>query len=170
MKRKFLLLIIITIFVLTGCGNKNTKNVANNSVGDLNFFVPTNYEYREELKGLAYTENEKKVFVKGIFDDFNDAIFINVYTIKSDDSLKKYIETLSSGDDVEFSLNSNNNISDIYSRENYFGKQHGVDIVLYMYICKKDNYIYMVNISGPKTKNDEVSNTAYDVYSSLTFN
>ena len=176
MKKVFLsFLSIISILLITGCGSKEIKEnkeevkqvEPNTKVGYLNFYAPLDFDYRKDLKGLLYSENEKKVYIKGDYEnDFDNVIYLISVVEKQNMGGKQYIDSVNSRlseNDVKFVLKSNGKIIEIYSRENYVIGTN----VNYAYITEKDGYIHTVNIKGPKDKSDEISKIANDIYLSL---
>ena len=68
------LIVFVTLISLTGCKNVKQNNieenfseqkevkVANTNVSNLKYYVPEDYQIHNELRGLLYTENTRKVF------------------------------------------------------------------------------------------------------------
>lgn len=180
MKKKILLflLMFVALFTITGCGSGSNNEeqeetvTANTRVGYLNFYAPEDYNYNPELRGLIYSENERKIYSKGDVNDYSDVIFVDVYVDSFTGSLKEYVETVNnklSDKDVKFTLKSNKSISELYAREDYTLTKNGVERVNYAYLVAQEKYIHAVSINGPKTKSDEVKTLARKIGSSLKF-
>ena len=190
MKKKLLYsLLFISFIFIVGCQKedpeeiKRIENLINNppteeprktepnmKLGLLWFYVPkSEYTYRPDLRGLAYTEDEKKVFIKGDYEtDPDNVISIVVYAQNLGKGAKQYTDEINSRfteKDVFYTMKKNDKIVEIYARENYvIGNNTN-----YAYMVDKDGLIYVVNIKGPNSKSSEISKLASDIHSSLLF-
>ena len=190
MKKKILYcLLFVCVIFLVGCQKEDKKeqerieNLINNppteeprkaepnmKVGVLWFYVPkSEYTYRPDLRGLIYTEDEKKVFMKGDYDnDPDNVISLVVSSENLGKGAKQYTDEINAKfteQDVFYTMKKNDKIIEIYARENYVIGNN----VNYAYILDKDGLIYVVNIRGPKEKATEISKLASDIHSSLLF-
>ena len=189
MKKKILysILFVLVIF-LVGCQKedkdeiKRIENLINNPNANVNkidpnmrlgflwFYIPKDeYTYRPDLRGLAYDEEEKKVYIKGDYDNNpSDVISIVVYSINNGKGVKQYTDEINANftqKDVFYTMKNNENIIEIYARENYvIGNDTN-----YAYMLDKAGTIYVVNIKGPNAKSSEISKLARDIHSSLLF-
>ena len=113
--------------------------------------------------------NQKKVFVKGdYYNDPDNAIYLVVYTINADQGSKQYTDALNekfTDEDIKYTIKSNGIIMEIYARENYVINNN----INYAYIMDKAGYIHVVNIIGPKDKEDDISKLVAQTFLSLTF-
>ena len=183
MRKVFILslLLIVFLFALVGCSTKTeeTKSgekqeileiATNTFVGYLKYYVPEDFTYRADLRGLAYSEDLKKVHIKGDYEsDPDNVISVVAYVSNEGKGAKQYTDEINeklSDEDVKYEIKPNGKIIEIYARENYEinGK------VNYAYIADKYEEIYVVNIVGPKEKAEEISQLANEIYSSLHFN
>ena len=187
MKKKIVLSIItfILLFAVVGCSSNENKsqgkdgNVVNNiptatpeiepntSVGYLRFYAPTDYAYRADLRGLAYDENQKKVYINGDYENEpNNVIYLITALEFQNKDVKEYVDEVNTRlteDDVKLSLKTNTKNQEIYARENYLIGEN----INYAYLIGKSGDIYVVNIKGPKEKSLEISKLANDVFNSL---
>ena len=177
MKKKIIVSLLL-ILLLTGCGcsiKTNTKNdkpyhlPTSTSVGYLYYYVPADFTYRPDLRGFLYNENEKKVYMKGDYEnDPDNVISMVVHVENMNKSAKQYAGEINeklSDIDVKYTIKSNELITEIYARENYVIG----NAVNYAYILDKEGYIHILNIKGPKDKADEIAKIVYDIYYSLKF-
>ena len=188
MKKKILycLFAFIIVFSLIGCGKKEEPKKEekkqeekkdevraiepNMKLGSLWFYIPKKeYAYRADLRGLAYSEEEKKVFIKGDYEsDPDNVISIVVYVQNIGKGAKQYTDEINANfteKDVFYTIKKNSKISEIYARENYvIGNK-----VNYAYMVDRAGFIYVVNIVGPNAKVEEISKLAADIHSSLLF-
>ena len=176
MKTKVLLcLVLFTIMILmVGCSNKNDyyqgKNSqieSNTSVGYLKFYAPSDFSYNDDLRGLAYTESQKKVYVKGDYssDPYNVIYLIGVLEYQNRD-VKDYIDEINNKlpeKDVKYVLKTNNKNQVVYARENYIVAGN----INYTYILGKRGDIYVVIVRGPQDKRNEIEAVIGDIYNSL---
>ncbi len=187
MKKKILysLITFVLVFSLIGCGKKEepkkeeqkqeqeeTSRLAepNMKVGLLWFYVPKKeFTYRDDLRGYIYTEDQKKVFIKGDYEnDPDNVISIVVYSENVGKGEKQYTDEINAKfteKDVFYTMKKNSKIIEIYARENYVIGNN----VNYAYIVDKAGLIYVINIRGPKDKSSEISKLATDIHSSLLF-
>lgn len=148
----------------------NGQVEANKKLNLLRFYIPANdYKYRVDLKGLAYTEDEKKVFIKGDYEnDPDNVITVIAYTSNVGKGAKQFTDDINaqlSKKDVLYTLKKNDHIIEIYARENYvIGNKTN-----YAYVLDKAGLVYIVNITGPKDKSDEINKLATDIHLSLLF-
>ena len=180
--KKRILFLIIGVLLLTGCRlnvkinatNNNTNTQKNNvevnaSVGYLYFYAPKDYTYRSDLRGLAYREDEKKVYIKGDYENDPDNVIVIVIHVENmNKGAKQYADEINnklSESDVKYVMKSNGQITEIYARENYVIGNN----VNYAYITDQAGYIHIVNIKGPKDKSDEIANVVNEIYSSLKY-
>ena len=141
MKKKILFsfLIILMVIVLVGCGKKEDKEPivtptstptpaptpieGNTRVGYLRFYAPSDYTYRADLRGLAYGENEKKVYIKGDYENNVTGVIYLISALEfSNKDVKEYIDSVNTkltDNDVKFSLQTNSKNQEVYVRENY---------------------------------------------------
>ena len=183
MKKKLFIIFVlfISLFMISGCSQKNEKSSENNTskeesvepnntVGYLKFYVPDDFQYDPDLRGLAYAENEKKVFIKGdYYSDPYNVVSLVVYVNNAGMGAKAYADSINENltdEDVKYSLKSNNKITEIYAREDYVIG----DEVNYAYIMDYGGYIHIVNIRGPKDKKDEMVVLLKKLFPSLVFN
>ena len=184
----FSLLIIVFAFALIGCEKEDKEEInriqdlinnpqaetrktePNMKLGVLWFYVPkSEFTYRPDLRGLAYSEDEKKVFLEGDYEnDPDNVISIVVYSSNMGMGANQYTNQINSNftdQDVKYVMKKNDNIIEIYAREAYVIGNN----VNYAYNVDKAGLIYVVNIKGPNTKFDEISKLAIDIHSSLLF-
>ena len=168
-----ILIIVALLFVLTGCGSEEEKKdiiEANEKVGVLSFYVPEEFSYRKDLRGLMYDESQKKVFVNGDYnnDPDNTIVLVAYYETIGKDA-KQYTDEINaklSNTEIKYEIKSNGKITDIYAREKYkSGKKTN-----YAYILDKDEKVYVVNVVGPKDKAEQIAIYARKVFSSLELN
>ena len=183
MKKKVLLSVIvfICVFMLVGCSSKDGKKEeivvtntptpqekeGNTKVGYLRFYAPIDYTYRPDLRGLMYAESEKKVYIKGDYEnDSSNAIYLIAYVETMNKTAQEYVNEINnklSDQDVKYIMKSSNKMNEIYVRENYVIN----GAVNYAYIIGKSGDIYVVNIKGPQDKDNEILELANDVFESL---
>lgn len=193
-KKILILLLLITIvglFILTGCDNSsknvNEKNVEevqkneeakipNTQVKDLKYYIPSEFKNYKDLIGIAYSQDTRKIFVKGNASDLNDAIYVDVYTNVSSQGLTNYIENVNknlSDQDVKISFGKDiildKGTTSVFSRENFVLKKDGNETLNFAYFTYKDGYIYTINIHGPNSKSEEIKTLAKEVLSSIKF-
>ena len=180
MKKLFIgLLTLLLVISFTGCGtkkneaNKNSKKPSirevegNTRVGALLYYVPKDYKYRPDLRGLIYSENEKKVHVYGDYEnDPNNCIYLIAVVENKRMELFEYAQSVNgklSDDDVKFTLKMNSKKSELFAREKFVYKEQ----INYDYLLGYAGDIYTVNIRGPKDKETEMKSLARDLYNSL---
>ena len=108
MKKKSLFLgffMLLALFIVAGCDDESSESSskkssekvevkANQKVGSLNYYAPSDYTYMPEKRGLIYKENERKIFAKGSFDDYTTLVYIDVYvddSISSDNVIELFL-------------------------------------------------------------------------------
>ena len=164
------ILFIITCFIITGCScTREEKIEANQNVSLLKFYVPTNFKNRSDLRGAIYNDDSRKVFAKGDTNDYSTFMYIDVTKQVNETSLDEQINDINTKNltdkDVKFVKKEHK--LDIYARDGYETQQGDIDIINYAYITKIDNANYIITISGPKEKIDEVKTLAINVFNSL---
>ncbi len=188
MKKKILcsILVFIVLFMIIGCSKKDepvkeqeekkvtstptikSTNIEPNArVGYLRFYAPSDYTYRSDLRGLAYSESEKKVYIKGNYESNPNSVIYLISALEfSGKDVNEYVNEINAkltDNDVKFTLKTNEKKQEIYVRENYVIGNN----VNYAYILCKSGDIYVVNIKGPQVEKDEITKTATNVYNSL---
>lgn len=183
MKNKFIcVLLTVMFFILVGCDKKDekiqntvistpTNNVTsvepNAKVVYLRFYAPMNYTYRPDLRGLAYSEEEKKVYINGDYEnDPNSVIYLIVAKEYQNKDISEFVNEVNnklSDNDVKFGMRKNSKKQEVYARENYTIN----GIINYAYLVGKSGDIYVVNIKGPQDKQQEIDQLAKNVYDSL---
>ena len=184
MKKKILLSIITFVLLFAvGCSSNEKEETGGNvfnltptptieiepntRVGYLRFYAPTDYTYRPDLRGLAYDESQKKVYLNGDYENNpNSVIYLITALELQNKDVKEYIDEVNTRlteDDIRFSLKTNSKNQEVYAREDYLIG----DNINYAYILGKSGDIYVIYIKGPKEKSLEISKLAYDVYNSL---
>ena len=176
MKKTFIkigsIFLCICCFFSIGCKKEEPEGItANQKVGSVKYYVPKDYEYRKDLKGLLYSEDERKVFAKGNTTDYNTFYYIDM--IKNNSNGKKlsdYISDVNSKNlkdgDVKFKKIDNENL-EVYGREGYIIKQNNIETINYAYITQADDFFYGLTISGPKANQKEVEEIAKSSANSL---
>ena len=169
MKKKSLLLsfcVLCLVIFVSGCGNGSIKyHEPNKEVGNIKYYVPNDYKYREDLRGLFYSDDNRKVYAKGDTTDYSSFYYIDMIKSKSNNQkLKDYMESINTNNlkenDVKFIKFDNKNM-EVYERAGYVTKKGDVEIVNYAYIIQiDDDYFYGLTISGPKSNQKEVEETA----------
>ena len=180
MKKIFLTLLIVVTLFLTGCNNKKentnengnnnetkrrTHEIANTDIGYIQFYVPWDFDYKPELRGLMYNENERKIYTK--YD--KDTIYIDAYIESYEGSVEKYIEEVNSkltSKDVAYKF-IYFNTTEIYGRENYSSTKNGVEMLNFSYVCNVGGYSHIISIWGPKSKSSEIQEISKDVLLSI---
>ena len=182
------LIVFVTLISLTGCKNVKQNNieenfseqkevkVANTNVSNLKYYVPEDYQIHNELRGLLYTENTRKVYAKGDVSNNNDAIYIDTYIEQTQQDLISFVENANKNlneKDVKITFFKdiilNKGTASVFARENYVLKKNGVETLNYAYFTYNNGNIYTVNIHGPNAKSDEIKNLAKEVVGSLKF-
>lgn len=188
MQKKILisLLTIVCILGISGCSNKTdtpsndvvptkvptpTPTPAdvegNTRVAYLLFYAPNDYTYRPDLRGLAYDENNKKVYIKGDYEnDSANVIYIITALEFQNKNVDQYIEEVNTklaDKDVKFVLKNNSKNTKVYARESYVIGNN----INYAYILGKSGDIYVVNVKGPQDKTSEIAELASNVFKSL---
>ncbi len=170
MKIKNLFISIIFIFIMcitiTGCGNNNLKNVEpNQKVGLVKYYVPEDYQNRNDLRGLFYSEENRKVYAKGDTNDYSTFFYIDMIKSSSNgQKLGDYINDVNTNNlkegDVKLKKFDNEHIL-VYAREGYEIKKGGIEIINYAYITQvDDSSFYTLTISGPKSNIKEIEEIA----------
>ena len=162
MKKFIFKLFIIFIFILTGCGSNYMK--ANTSLGEIEYYVPETFTSRQELIGLLYNDDTRKIFASD-----ND-IFIDVIKNNISISLDEYVDNINknlSEKDVRYSIVKeivqNKILYKVFGRENYLINGR----INYVYFISCNNYLYTISVHGSKNNGDEVTKVAKDVLTSL---
>ncbi|MBP5684702.1 MAG: hypothetical protein J6X02_05560, partial [Bacilli bacterium] len=120
MKKYLYVSLLIGLLFIVGCGNSIKRMEPNITFNNIKVYVPSEYAYSPELRGLIYSENERKLFIKGDYRDRSEAIIIELLKTVMNSNFDSYVETL------------NNNISTVkykkiqeepkmYLREKYEG-------------------------------------------------
>lgn len=188
MKKKALLslLLILSLFLITGCGKKKEEPApqpepdpepvvetpqiaANQELGWLQYYVPEEYTYQPDLRGLAYEENDRKIYTKGNYYDRNDVIIIDVVKIELSDSITfdEYVGSVNNyitGDNKYIKTSAT---PAIYAREKYEGKANDVLVYNYTYLTWYNGYVYNLTISGPISRDDEMYTLKMDILDNL---
>ena len=165
---------IICLFtlIISGWKKNNEESVTNQKVGAIKYFVPNDYLYRKDLKGLFYSEDNRKIFAKGDTNDYNTFYYIDM--IKSDSNgkqLSDYISDVNTKNlkdsDVKFKKINNENV-EVHGREGYITKQGTIELINYAYITQVDDSFYTLTISGPKSNQKEIEELAKKISTSMT--
>ena len=187
MKKKALLslLLILSLFLITGCGKKKEEPVAqpdpepepivepqitaNQELGWLQYYVPEEYTYQPDLKGLAYEENDRKIYTKGDYNDRNDVIIIDVVKIELSDSIvfDDYVTNINNYITSDNKYIKTSDTPAIYAREKYEGKANDVLVYNYTYLTWYNGYVYNLTISGPISRDDEMYTLKMDILDNL---
>lgn len=182
MKKKMLLsiLLVLSLFIVTGCGNKEENNntiddnggkeskvvEANTSFGWIKLNIPSDYEYHPELRGLIYSESDRKLFIKGDANDRSTAIIIDLMQQQYNNYLENYIEILNENlGDNGYKLKSEK--PKYFFRDKYEGKSGDTVIYNYTFITKYENYIYTITVSGPQSKENELNDMISNIKKSI---
>lgn len=139
----------------------------NQSVSELKVYIPTDFNYELNLKGMGYTENDRKVFSKGNREDNNDVIYIDIIKTYSPMEFKNYINELNKSfeeEDIKYTIKDQ---TKIYARENYITISNEIEIVNYEYLVNINGYVYSITIKGPKVKEDEIKSLVNQIYDSI---
>ncbi len=178
-KKVFLsLLIIISIFMVTGCGKKEEQPQeepqeevpqvkVNQELGWIQYYIPDDFTYQPDLRGLAYTDNDRKIYTKGDYENRNDVIIVDVTRQDLDADFDSYIYKINSfitGDNV---YTKTSEYPAIYSRERYEGKVDDVVVYNYTYLTWYENFVYNISISGPTGKDFELGTLKTDILDTL---
>ena len=180
MKKNYIKLLSITLFItiilLNGCSKKgDTEKVddikPNQSVSSITFYVPDDYKVRNDLRGLIYTDETRKVFAKGETSDYSTFYTIDMLRENSNNQkISEFINNVNSNNlkeaDVKFNKYNNDKL-EVYGREGYINKSNGVERANYAYYTQIDTYFYVVTISGPKNNQQEIEKLAKQVANSL---
>ena len=169
------LLIALSLFIVTGCEKVKENNgsinnatptptatpvTANIAFGSIKSYVPTDFEYRPDLRGLIYSENERKLYIKGNPEDRSEAIIVDLMKQAISDDLDTYVERVNKNlKDVYYVKIKDKPL--VYIREKYQGKSGDTIIYNYTYFCEYRNYLYTITISGPQ-KSETDLNTIKD--------
>ena len=167
MKKKIIscLFILLALISITGCASKKEEKeskkdsvVANTKFGWSKVYIPVGYIYRPDLRGLIYTEDQRKLFIMGEPDDRSEAIIIDLIMEEYNDYIENYVNTKNSSikDDNTYKL-IKEKPAKLFAREKYEGKSGDTVIYNYTYISKYYDYIYLYTISGPKSKESELN-------------
>ena len=171
MKKKFVFsLLILMCFLLVGCQtNTSSKEVieGNSWVRKLRFYAPTDFTYRADLRGLAYSEADKKVFLKGDYENNPTEVIYLISALEFvNKDVKEYIDSVNtklSDNDVKYVIKTNFQSQEIYARENYVIN----GVINYAYILGKEGNVYVVIVKGPQDKDSEIMKVAEKVFESL---
>lgn len=155
------IIVIIALLVLTGCGSvaeqksNYTDTSANTTIGYIKLYIPSDYTYRPDLRGLMYTESESKQFVKGNANDRSSSIIIDIMVEDMMLDQEMYINTVNEnlGENI-YKLVSQNPI--IYYRDKYEGENGTVTIYNYAFKIIYNNSIHTITISGPSTMEEDL--------------
>lgn len=171
MKKIFLsLCTIIGVLVLTGCIKpqevlQEKKVEPNVSMGWISVYVPIEFEYRADLRGLIYSEDERRIFVKGDPQDRSTAVIVDLIKVETDDNIKDYVEKVDSNIEVKYKKIKEDPI--VYLRNKYEGKSGDTVIYNYTYLTNYNDYIYSITVSGPQDKETELNKIKDDILVSL---
>ncbi len=164
MKKKILFSLFIIIFIIVGCGKNSLK--ANTSLGEINYYVPENFSSHQELIGLLYNDDTRKIFIN------DDQIYIDVIKNSTSISLEEYVNNINKNlteKDVLYKkvkeIIINKELISVFGRENYLINGS----LNYAYFISCNGYIYTISIHGPKDKSDDITNISSDVLASLYF-
>ncbi len=179
MKNKFIIitLAIIMCFSLAACSNKEKDNTntstkateieGNTQVGYLRFYVPSDYTYRTDLRGLAYSESQKKVYIKGDYENNPNGVIYLISALEyTNTDVKEFVDKVNnnlSDNDIKFTLKTNSKKQEVYARENYIISGN----LNYAYIVGLNGDVYVVNVKGPQDKSSEITALATNVFESL---
>ena len=182
MKKKLLLslLLVLSLFIFIGCSKEETNNgeegngSANKETVEANFkfgwvrlYMPSSgYEYRPDLRGLIYTEDQRKLYIKGDPNDRSEAIIIDLMQEQYNDYLENYINAKNAnlGDDG-WKLKSEK--PKYFAREKYEGKSGDTVIYNYTYITKFNDYVYTITVSGPQKYENDLNDLTSKIKKSL---
>ena len=176
MKKKIVLslLVIVMILGVTGCGKKKEEEkkeeipqiVANQELGWIKYYVPTDFVYQPDLKGLAYTDNDRKIYTKGDYKDRNSVIIIDVIKQELNENLDDYIIKLNNNiTGSQYIKTSDTPV--IYSRERYEGKANEIVIYNYTYLAVYNGSLYNITVSGPLSSDDELYSLKSNILNTL---
>ncbi len=175
MKKNIKIIVIMFCFgciLLTGCGKADVKKQeANQSVSNIKYYVPNDYKLRNDLRGILYNDESRKVFAKGDKNDYSSFEYIDMIKTKSDGkSLLEYIDEVNTKNlkdgDVKF-FKINHSELEIYGREGYMTKQGDIEIINYAYLIAYQDDYYGLTISGPNSKKDELKSLSNEIIESL---
>lgn len=166
----FSLLIIISV-VLTGCEitykekepakkedkKEEKKLYANRKIGGVYYYVPLDFTYHPELRGLIYDEDSRKIFIKGDVNDRSEAVIIDAIIEGKYDDFDAHIKDLNDKikDGTKYVLVKEN--PKIYGREKFKGKSGETTIYNYTYLAYYNGYLYSITVSGPESKESELN-------------
>lgn len=171
------LVLLISVVFIAGCNinvnvNKNTnddntpKLVANTKFNAIKMYIPIEYDYKPDLRGLAYTADERKLFIKGEPTDRSEAIIVDLIKQKLEGSLSDYVEKVNKNlTDVKYAKLKDEPL--IYVREKYQGKSGETIIYNYTYFVSYDGYLYMITVSGPQSKEAELNTLKGNILDTL---
>lgn len=176
------LVLIVGLFLLTGCGeeksatSQNTSSTPtptkvavqpNTTMGYIKIYVPSDFTYRPDLRGLIYTENQRKLFVKGDPNDRSTAVIIDItaeeFNTHRDVYINKKNENIKDGN--TYKLKSEKPV--LYFRDKFEGKSGNTVIYNYSYIVLYENTAYNIIVSGPSTAETELLKLKDDIKASL---
>ena len=167
------ILLFTSLLFITACGKKDEikKVEPNQNVSSIKFYVPTDYQSRADLRGLLYTDNERKVFAKGDTSDYNTFYYIDMKKDSNNgQTLDDYINYINTNNlkeaDVKFVKYNNEHLT-VYAREGYGTRNSNVNIINYAYITEIDNFFYALTVSGPKDNQNEIETIAKESANSL---
>ena len=162
-KSLFIVLVCSLLLIVVGCGIKRME--PNIKFGWIKVYVPDEFTYRPDLRGLIYSEDERQIYIKGDPYDRSEAVIIELLKQTSNFTLSEYIENTNKNLTIKY--NQINKEPQIYLREKYEGHSGNTTIYSYTYMTTYNSIIYQITISGPQEKEKELDNLRETVLYSL---
>ena len=165
MKKIILSILLMGLMIaMTGCGevakpaeNKEEIVETNTKFGWSKLYVPEDFTYRPDLRGLIYSEDERKLYIKGDSEDRSTAVIIDLMQEETNLYFVQYIDKLNDNiTDIKYRLIQEKPVQ-LFAREKYEGKSGDTIIYNYTYIAEYNSYIYKYTISGPQSKEEELN-------------
>ena len=167
----FLFLILITC---NGCKKEEVLTpstiITNQTVNYLKFFIPDDFEYLPDNRGMLYTENDRKIFSKKLSEDDNDKIYIDIVTSYLPKSITKYITELNNSleeDDIKYVEKTNDKGLTIYAREKFITTSNELEYINYVYIINIDGYNHVVSVNGLNSSSQEIEKVVFQLFESF---
>ena len=169
--------LIVSALFITGCeininvndntnDNNTPKLVANTKFNAIKMYIPIEYDYKPDLRGLAYSADERKLFIKGEATDRSEAMIVDLIKQKLEGSLSDYVEKINKNlPDVKYTKLKDEPL--VYVREKYQGKSGKTIIYNYTYFVSHEGNLYMITVSGPQSKEAELNTLRGNILDTL---
>ena len=155
----FLFLILITC---NGCKKEEVLTpstiITNQTVNYLKFFIPDDFEYLPDNRGMLYTEND------------SNRIYIDIVTTYLPKSITKYITELNNSleeDDIKYVEKTNDKGLTIYAREKFITTSNELEYINYVYIINIDGYNHVVSVNGLNSSSQEIEKVVFQLFESF---